>query len=196
MSEAQTPQTPPADRHAAARALFESVPNIRFAEIAQQVGCAVADVRAWRKADAAAGHPWQIAHEWDEAALGERAMALAAKFREMPADALQGPQADEVATEAEREARAVADFSTTVGVQVRAELLARHQQEWVGPRALIYQAMRVGKSNPAAGFELGKLAKIAAETLTLVQAGELRSHGIKPGEASDAPLVVIDRTGD
>lgn len=80
---------------------------------------------------------------------------------------------------------------------LRDELMSRHRQEWIGPRSLAYQAMKLGaqKGRLEEAFTLAKLAKISAETLTLVQRGELASHGIKPGDG-DGQMVVIERTGD
>jgi len=181
--------SPPPDRHAAARALFENTPNIKFGEIARQVGCAVDDVRRWRKDDAEAGQPWQVAHEWDNSVMSDRAKELAERYRNQSVDLNQ-------LAESESEAKAVATFSTTVGAEVRSQLLEKHQQEWIGPRALIYNAMKLAKQGKVSeGFELAKVAKISAETLTLVQQGELKAFGIKPGEPDDAPLVVIERSG-
>lgn len=193
----QNPAMPnpiPAERHAAARALFESVPNITFPDIARQVGAPVKDVRAWREADTAAGQPWRAAHQWDDSILSPEARELAKRFREAGAADL-GPNAEANRTEAEREAVAVAAFSGAVNTQVREELLKRHREEWVGPRALAYQAMKTGKGgNVAAGFEMAKLAKISAETLTLVQAGERKAYGIEGKDGGDgAPIVVVER---
>lgn len=190
---ATTPKTsldvPDPERKAAARALFETVPDIKFAEISAQVGVPAPTVRRWRQADVDAGDPWKLAHDWgkgDDA--GKRAKE---------AEALR-PMLAATKAEAEVEARAVVEFEASAAAYVDpvAELRGKHQKEWLGPRALSYQAMKMGQTGRIdEAFTLAKLAKISAETLTLIQQGELRAHNVKPGEG-DGTLVLIERTGD
>lgn len=186
----------PAERHAAARALFESVPNAKFPDIARQVGVQPAQVKRWREEDAAAGLPWRAAHQWARDQLPPEVQALVDRFRAANPTEL-GPHAEEARTEAETEARAVAAFAAAVTEEAKQEVQRRHREEWLGPRALAYQAMAIGKKGNVAGaFELAKLAKISAETLTLVQAGECKAYGIDAASrgGDGAPIVVVERS--
>lgn len=92
---------------------------------------------------------------------------------------------DEVAA-AEAAREVAADFA----VDVRAQVLDRHRKEWAAPRKIAYDAIAKGD------FERAKLAKISAETLTLIQAGECRAYGIKPDDKGDGrTVVVVERDG-
>ena len=81
------------------------------------------------------------------------------------------------------------ELSADVAVDVRAQVIDRHRKEWAAPRKIAYEAIQ------RADFERAKLAKITAETLTLIQSGECRAFGITAeGRGADArTLVVIDR---
>lgn len=181
---------------AAARALYETVVDIKFPDIAAQVGVPTADVRAWRLEDAANGSPWVMARTWDKVQKEPKDSVTEAAKK---AETLQ-PVLTETRAEAEAEARAVLDIAereeagaVTVIEDPHRELRKRHREEWVGPRTLSYQAMKLGqKGRLEEAFTLAKLAKISAETLTLIQAGEGRAHGMKPTE-SDGSLVLIQR---
>ncbi len=181
---------------AAARALYETVVDIKFPDIAAQVGVKAEEVRAWRLEDAANGRPWLMASNWRTPAKeAKNSAAEAAKKAEI----LQ-PVLTETRAEAEAEARAVLDIAeceeagaVTVIEDPHRELRKRHREEWLAPRTLSYQAMKLGqKGRLEEAFTLAKLAKISAETLTLIQAGEGRAHGMKPAEA-DGSLVLIER---
>lgn len=184
-----TLDVPDPERKAAARALFETVPDIKFSEISEQVGVPVAKVRQWRQEDADAGDLWKLAHDWGKGGDASKRAKEAAALKPV----LAATQA-----EAEAEARAVVEFAAPPHAYVDpvAELRGKHQKEWLGPRALAYQAMKMGQTGRIdEAFTLAKLAKISAETLTLIQQGELRAHNVKPGEG-DGTLVLIERTGD
>lgn len=66
-------------------------------------------------------------------------------------------------------------------VELRAELLQKHREEWKAARALLYRSMRLGRA--ATGFEAAKFAKISAETLSLIQHGERKAWGLDAAQA-------------
>lgn len=175
---------PTEELRAAARALYETTPDIKFPDIAAQIGAPVEEVRAWWREDGAKGDRWQIAQPWAVNKAGEAAR----RAEELT------PLLNETHAAAEAEARAVLDLPESTEVTViddpHKELRRRHQQEWLGPRTLAYQAMKLGqKGRVDEAFILAKLAKISAETLTIVQAGEGRAHGMKPTEGEGAIVV-------
>lgn len=179
-----TPDTLEAEQRAAARAVYESTPECTLAHVAQQLSLPVDTVRQWADEAKLGGSPWRMLHTWEaERRTGGKA-ETAADIRDTQA-------------EAQAEAQAVIEAAEAGVVVVEgenAELLKRHRQEWVGPRALVYQAMKLGnKGNVDGALALVKLGKMAAEALTLVQAGERQAHGVKPGDTG--AMVVIERGG-
>lgn len=76
----------------------------------------------------------------------------------------------------------------------RDELLLRHRQEWLAPRALSAEALRIRDADPFKAMERAKLAKITAETLKISQDGERKAYGIDVGELPPGSVVVIERT--
>jgi hypothetical protein len=66
-------------------------------------------------------------------------------------------------------------------VQLRTELLDRHREEWKLARKLLYRAAR--EALKAKGFETAKFAKITAEALSIVQAGERKAWGLDAAQA-------------
>lgn len=173
----------PDELRAAARALYETTPDIKFPDIAAQIGAPVEEVRAWWREDGENGDSWQIARSWTTAPA-----AASRKAAELE------PLLSETHAAAEAEARAALNIPESTDVTViddpHKELRRRHQQEWLGPRTLAYQAMKLGqKGRVEEAFTLAKLAKISAETLTIVQAGEGRAHGMKSQEGEGAIVV-------
>lgn len=75
----------------------------------------------------------------------------------------------------------------------REQLLKRHREEWVAPRAMVGEAVRLRVTDPFKAMERAKLAKIAAETLKIVQDGERKSHGLDVGDIPQGHVVVIER---
>lgn len=61
-------------------------------------------------------------------------------------------------------------------VDLRAELIERHRNEWKLARKQLYKASKIADN--ASGFEAAKFAKINSETLTLIQAGERKAWGL------------------
>jgi hypothetical protein len=66
-------------------------------------------------------------------------------------------------------------------VELRSELVQQHRNEWRANRALLYRAMRLAKV--ATGMDAARAAKITAETLALIQAGERKAYGLDAAQA-------------
>lgn len=79
----------------------------------------------------------------------------------------------------------------------RAEVLARHRQEWKQVATLRQEALRDRAANPGPSFERAKLAKITAEMTSIQQAGERKAWGLDDisipdlSKKSDAELRAI-----
>ena len=73
-------------------------------------------------------------------------------------------------------------------VDARAQILKRHRTEWVAPRNQVYKALK------STDIDQAKLAKLAAETLKLIQDGERKAWGLDNGEAESGQVrIVIER---
>lgn len=174
-----------ASRRAAARALFEGQPGSTIETVAAEVGVDPKVIKAW-KADG----KW-VTSARAMAGMSARAGELANNFKVRMSE-LGQPLDNEVAA-----AEVAAAASQEFAVDVRAEVLARHRKEWAAPRKVAYEALQqAGKGDVAGGFERAKLAKITAETLTLVQVGECRAFGINhDARAGDGQTVVVVERG-
>ena len=131
---------------------------------------------------------WVRWDEWRPATkrlpdLSARAGILADTFKAKMSE-LGKPLDDSVAA-----AEAARDMATSYAVDVRAQVIDRHRKEWAAPRKIAYDAVQRGD------FERAKLAKITAETLTLIQGGECRAYGITHDarSADGQTIVVVDR---
>lgn len=116
----------------------------------------------------------------------------------------QGPQALSV-VEALPEVQAAATRSDTVpstpeerstarrdaSVEIVATVLDRHRREWSAARALSIEAIR------DRNFDKAKLAKITAETIGIIQAGERKAYGIEDSDKTPVrpTVVVVERGG-
>lgn len=80
-------------------------------------------------------------------------------------------------------ARAVEDAA----VDARAQILKRHRTEWVAPRNQVYKALK------STDIDQAKLAKLAAETLKLIQDGERKAWGLDAGDTEGQVRIVIER---
>lgn len=126
--------------------------------------------RAYDKADAMAlSSPAQSSESVTE---GPRAPAIT-----LPADAPEG--------DAPYPPAVVADTAT----DLRAKVLDRHRREWPMVRNEAYKAIR------EKNFDLAKGAKIAAETLKIIQEGERKAWGLdaKEGDGNSVVKVVVER---
>lgn len=174
-----------ASRRAAARALFEGQPGATIDTVAAEVGVEPKLIRAWK-----AEGKWVVATK-AAAGLSARAAELANNFK-VRMSQIGTPLSDEVAA-----AEAAREVGQEFAVDVRAEVLSRHRKEWAAPRKVAYEALQqAGKGDVAGAFERAKLAKITAETLTLVQVGECRAFGINhDARAGDGQTVVVVERG-
>jgi hypothetical protein len=174
-----------AARRASARALFEGQPGATVDTVAAAVGVDPKLVRSWKSEG-----KWVVATR-AAAGLSARAGELANKFKVRMSE-LGKPLSDEVAA-----AEASREVAQEFAADVRADVLDRHRKEWAAPRKVAYEALQqAGKGDIAGGFERAKLAKITAETLTLVQVGECRAYGINhDARAGDGQTVVVVERG-
>ena len=174
-----------ASRRAAARALFEGQPGATIDTVAAEVGVEPKLIRAWK-----AEGKWVVATK-AAAGLSARAAELANNFK-VRMSQIGTPLSDEVAA-----AEAAREVGQEFAVDVRAEVLSRHRKEWAAPRKVAYEALQQAAKNDVAGaFERAKLAKITAETLTLVQVGECRAFGLShDARAGDGQTVVVVERG-
>lgn len=166
------------ERMAAARALFEGKPYTTIDSVAKECGVLPYWVRRWHREQA-----WAKA---SRALPGLSAMAAVAadKFKTKMSE-LGKPLDDETAA-----AEAAKEVSTEFAVDLRSGVLDRHRKEWAAPRKIAYEAVQKGD------FERAKLAKITAETLTLIQSGECRAYGItQDARGADAQTVVVVERG-
>lgn len=174
-------QIPDNDLKAAARAIYEGVPGATCVSAAREVGAPEGTVRRWK-----AEGKWKPAKRAIQN-LSARAGELANTFQKKMNE-LGKPLSDEVAAN-----EAAKEMAEGFAIDVRAQLLDRHRNEWAAPRKIIYEA---AKNND---LDKAKLGKIVAETLMLVQTGECRAYGLdQAARGADAArtVVVIDRGGN
>lgn len=169
---------------AAARALFESIPLSTIQSVAAEVGVLLYWVRRWKREG-----------DWKKAVrampdLSARAGQLADSFKTKMSEL--GKPLDPAAAQS-----VASEIADGFAVDVRAQVLDRHRKEWAAPRKIAYDAIQqAGKGDVAAAFERAKLAKITAETLTLVQGGECRAYGINhESRAGDGQTIVVVERG-
>jgi len=168
---------------AAARAMYETMPGATFELLAKELGTNAPRIRKWKQKDADRGIEWKRNAFKAIPELASKAHELADTFKASMA-ARGKPMTDEVAkNEAQQE------LTEQHAVNQRAMLIDRHRQEWAAPRKLAYEAVNTGN------FDRAKLAKITAETLTLIQGGECRAWGIDPATRGQGggTVLTIDR---
>jgi len=170
------------EHRAAARAIFESKPGVTCNEIAHEMGVHEGTLRRWKSDAAKAGHPWRAAKHMPPALSG-RAGELANSFKVRATEL--GPEVS-----AEQEHAIAEEVAEMNAIQVRAEVLRRHRVEWSAPRKIAYEAMKEESLDKA------RLAKVMAETITMIQAGETRAYGLdraSRGGDAEGTVVVIER---
>ena len=170
---------------AAARAMFEGRPYATPASVASEVGVLPYWVNRWKREQG-----------WKKAArsipgLSAQAVEVANKFKTKMSD-LSPPLGEAPSPEA-----AAKEVSSEFAVDIRSEVISRHRKEWAAPRKVAYEAMQqAGRGDVAGAFERAKLAKITAETLSLIQSGECRAFGIShDAKGSDGSTVVVVERG-
>lgn len=185
------PEEKAPDKRAAARAIYEGTPGSTVATVAKEIGIPEGTLKRWKAEDMHAGNNWRPAHLKVPDLVG-RAAELANSFR-IKMTELGKPMTDEVAVQ-----EATKEIATQHAVNVRAQVLDRHRKEWAAPRRLAYDAMQkaTGKEKDVAGaFEMARLAKIASETLQIIQVGECRAFGLDHAArgADGGTVVLIER---
>lgn len=169
-----------------ARKLWEGKPYSDFNSVAAEAGVLPYWVRRWKREGG-----WAKA---SQAVPGFSGMvAAAADNMKVRMSELGKPLDDGVATQ-----EAAKEAALEFAVDVRAQVLDRHRREWSAPRKIAYDAIQQsGKGDVAGAFERAKLAKISAETLTLIQSGECRAFGInhETRAADSQTVVVVERGG-
>jgi hypothetical protein len=168
---------------AAAKAFYESTPGVTFDMVAAELGVRADRVRKWKQKDAERGVEWVRNAYKAIPQLAEKAQALADTFTRRMSER-GAPMSDEVA--ARETAQEIAENHA---VNQRAAIIDRHRNEWAAPRKLAYEAIKTGN------FDRAKLAKISAETLTLIQTGECRAYGIDTAARGNngGAVVIFDR---
>uniref|UniRef100_A0AAU6W203 Uncharacterized protein n=1 Tax=Pseudomonas phage Touem01 TaxID=3138548 RepID=A0AAU6W203_9VIRU len=167
-------------RMTAARTLYEGTHGMTMAELAEASSLPLRSLKiqsrdeAWTK-DRSTKHGGQTEDAVQALAFLQGAAAIEA------ANPLL------ITAEEAREVEAIADPLPAE----REALLTRHKSEWSTPRGMAAEAVKLRESNPAKAFERAKMAKITAESLTLIQAGERRAHGIDKPDGTHT--VVLER---
>ena len=168
---------------AACRAMYEGEPGATCQSVADATGVPEGTIKRWKWEEKWTPKPRTLPD------LSGRAGELANTFKIRMSE-LGKPLDDKVAAaEVEKE------LSTEHAINVRAAVIDRHRKEWSAPRALAYDAIKKAKSGDVeAGYALGKLAKISAETLQIIQVGESRAFGLdQKAKSDDNTVVVIER---
>jgi hypothetical protein len=170
---------PPPEKMAAARVLYEGKPYTTEASVAEEVGVLGYWVRRWRREQR-----WLKVTVRTVPGLSAMAVIAADNMKTKMSEIGKPLDAEVAAAESAKEA------STEFAVDLRANVIDRHRKEWSAPRKIAYEAIQRGD------FERAKLAKISAETLTLIQSGECRAYGITHDArgADGQTVVVLDRT--
>lgn len=172
----------------AARALYEGDLLITYKEVAEEFGISAVTVKR-RGLD----------ERWSKSVdhlpkMTERAHHLADQVKTTLAD--HGLDLSDAVGKSGLPPESVqAEISAETGAEVRAKLLTRHRGEWAAPRALAYDAMKLGKDGDVeAGFTKAKLAKISTEILLNIQNGERKAWGLDKGDVEEKVTVVIERS--
>lgn len=168
---------------AAARAAWESEPALSIASLATRIGVSKQATAAKAKRDG-----------WEKRAdLRELAVKAHAKADKVvpPADNTPKPDVDVDVDDSVNVATAPDKKPVTQHpdpVDARTEIIARHRQEWRAARVNLYTA--ISKKD----FEMGKVAKITLEGLSILQKGERAAWGLDAIDPEkQAPVVVIER---
>lgn len=149
------------------RELWEANPSKSFSDIAGIAGCTkqAVSLRAQREG-------WT--RVTDSAAINRRAVTLADQVTRSVA-----VQPVEDVTVGLPPASDFKSLGTAEGM--RANILKRHRMEWNATRSIIYKAMRESDTNAA------RHARVVADALATVQAGERRAWQLDSPESSDNP---------
>ena len=131
-----------------------------------------ADVHGFSAPGRSAVHARSRREKWARKGASLAGVAAAAALR---ADALVDAEGAKKAA-VESAANAVQAFEQAAND--RAEVLARHREEWGVVRKLMDEGLEGRAADPVGAFNRAKLTKITAESLALKQAGERRAWGL------------------
>ncbi len=169
---------------AAARILYENTRGMTMAALAEKTGIAKRTLSAASREQGWAkkwgqSEPQVAQTSQDVAKIAEHFDRKAEERANAPAPTEPNPVAETISEPLPSELNA---------------LLERHRREWLAPRAMSSEAVKIRDSDPVKAFERAKLAKITAETLKLVQDGERKAFGLDVGvDVPKGHVVVIER---
>lgn len=178
MTEKKKPNRAPVDERTKvkARALWEGDPTATYDSVGKATGTSKASVSRWAKAEG-----WEKLKPDMKGLMAHRAVDHYERRLED-----YGPTLTD-----EQKLEAQAKASEDTAIEMRQAVLERHQKEWGAPRKLSYEAIQ------NKNFETAKLAKITAETLGIIQAGERKAWGLDTKDPNpkevDKPTIVIER---
>ncbi len=165
------------EEKAAARALYEMNPKISLMQVARDTGIPAETIKSWAAGERGNGGKWVKIAE----GVTEEAHLLANKHKTTLRELGPSLSLHDNTEEAERKT------SELAAVEARANIITRHRTEWNAPRQLAYEAVKNRDMDKA------KLAKIAAETLKIVQEGERKAWGLDVN-GDNKITVTIERT--
>ena len=163
---------------AAARARWESDPQITLSAVALETKIGIATLNRWKKKD-----------KWEKRVNQvSRVAPVIADINDKIEKNISNSGSPDTPENRQKAAIHVAESEL---VRKQNELLERHKQEWNGPRKVLYEAL-TNKADLKDGdvFNKLKIAKIATEALRNIQDGERKAYGI------DKPLPGPDNEGD
>jgi hypothetical protein len=164
---------------AAARIMYEGTPGMTLAMVAEKVGIGKSTA-----GDYASAQKWKKKYKNGE--VTKEALELADTYKSTVADL--GPEVTP-----DQKSEVIKQIADDDAIAKRAELLARHRREWAAPRAMSAEAVQSRDLDPIKAFDRAKLAKITAETLSIVQNGERKAWGLDVGELPAGSVVIIER---
>lgn len=166
----------PEERYAAARIIYESVPGMSYAKLADQTGISERSLEEKSRKEG-----WKKSPLLPDKNMTEQAQAVADQYAGKLAE--YGPEAG-----AQQKHEAMVQTAQEFAVAERAKILDRHRREWGAVRNLLYDSVK-GRQFA----DISKLAKISAETLAIIQANERKAWGLKDEEQPTGVTIVIDR---
>lgn len=169
-----TPSPDPANLREVARTLYESTP-LSLAEVAREVGLGERTLKRYSGQDG--GWKKQVGH-----GISKRAHEAADRITAAVADLEPEAPAEQVQA-------ALAGVREDVAVDERAELIAKHRQQWRLVDGLVAEAVR-GRDLQAA-----KLAETICKTVGAKQLGERKAWGLDNADtpAGEQQVIVIER---
>ena len=138
-------------------------------QIAAEIGVSRRTVERWSAVDG-----WERIKSTHK--LSERAHRIASKLSEIPENSKQ-----------EEREKALKAVTEQLAVDERADVLVRHRREWQVSRVLMSEAVRERSTEKA------KMAKMIAETTSIMQKGERLAWGLDT-DVNTRVQVIIERS--